>query len=337
MTPDGRHRHTRIIGCEASRNVPSDSALAAFDPSRPIKVASPDAEKRASAHPIRSPRWMVGRGLGHRRAIGPGESTNMRITRKLQLNTLMVLALLVLNGVVAIVLVQRMMRDVRQLAEVEQPLKEAVLEMEINVGETARAVLDYIRDHEEHDIDRMHDSERDFERFTVQFERLAETDDERELGRQVADLYRDFKTLGDEIVSMSRQRHDDLQMLRQDVARIDELIVEKLQPAIDHSAAGAITKLEAALEMEINIHETVAAIEGYILEASPEFKPKIVDSEADFNRFNAQYRGTRLSADEERWLDQIGRDFGEAVTAGNAILVLTDGYVRSWSGSKRTS
>ena len=249
----------------------------------------------------------------------------MRITRKLQLNTLMVLALLVLNGVVAIVLVQRMMGDVRQLVEVEEPLEEAILEMEINVGETARAVLDYIRDHEERDIERMHDSEGDFERYAREFERLAETEDEQELGRQVAELYQDFKTLGDEIVSMSRQRRDDLLVLRQDVARIDELIDENPQPAIDRSAADAMTKLEAALDMEINIHETVAAIEGYILEASPEFKPKIVDSERDFNRFHAQYRGTRLSGDEEKWLDQIARDFTEVVTAGNEIIALTDG------------
>lgn len=31
--------------------------------SRSIKVASPDAERRAPAHPIRPPRWLVGHGL----------------------------------------------------------------------------------------------------------------------------------------------------------------------------------------------------------------------------------------------------------------------------------
>ena len=240
----------------------------------------------------------------HRRVIDPGESTNMRITHKLQLNTLMVLALLVSNAVVAIFLVQRMTGDVQQLVEVEEPVEEAVLEMEINVGETARAVLDYIRDHDERDIDKMHDSERDFEDYALEFERLAETEDERELGRQVAELYRDFKTLGNEIVSMSKRRHDDLLVFRDDAEGIDELIDENLQPAIDRSAADALTKLEAALDMEVNIHEIFAAIEGYILEPSPELKRKIADSEADFNRFEAQYRGTRLSADEEKWLDQ---------------------------------
>ena len=76
----------------------------------------------------------------------------MTISRKLKLNALLVLPLLVVNVVVGIYLVQRLMSNVRQLAEVEEPLEEAVLEMEINAGETARAVLDYIRDHEERDI-----------------------------------------------------------------------------------------------------------------------------------------------------------------------------------------
>mgnify|MGYP006916007973 FL=1 len=76
----------------------------------------------------------------------------------------------------------------RQLVEIEEPLEQAILEMEINVGETARAVLDYIRDHEQRDLDRIKDSERDFERFALVFERLAETGEERALGRQVAEI-----------------------------------------------------------------------------------------------------------------------------------------------------
>ena len=52
----------------------------------------------------------------------------------------------------------------------------------INVGETARAVFHYIRDQEQRDLDRIEDSERDFERYAQQFERLAENEEEE--GRQ---------------------------------------------------------------------------------------------------------------------------------------------------------
>ena len=57
---------------------------------------------------------------------------SMRISTKLKLNSLLVLLLLAGNAAVGIYLVQRMTGHVRQLVEVEEPLEEAVLEMEIN-------------------------------------------------------------------------------------------------------------------------------------------------------------------------------------------------------------
>ena len=112
----------------------------------------------------------------------------MTIDQKLKLNSLVVLVLLAVSVAVAVFFIDRMQRDVRQLVEVEEPLEQAILEMEINVGETARAVLDYIRDFDEQALDRIRDSERDFERFARQFERLAETEEERALGKEIAFL-----------------------------------------------------------------------------------------------------------------------------------------------------
>lgn len=248
----------------------------------------------------------------------------MKIGHKLKLNSLVVLALLTVMIAVAIFSISRIQKDVRQLVEVEEPLEQAILEMEINAGEAARAVLRYVWDPEERDLDRMRDSERDFERYAQEFERLAETEEERVLGRKVMENYREFKTLGDEITSIAKRRFYDLQRFRRAVTAIDALIDEKLQLAIDRSAADALTKLEAALYMEINIVEAFSAIEGYILQSKPELKRVILDAEAGFKRFEAQYRGTRISADEKQWLDVIDETFAEAVTAGNEIIGLTD-------------
>lgn len=52
--------------------------------------------------------------------------------------------------------------------------------------------------------------------------------------------------------------------------------------------------------MEINIDEAFAAIEGYVLDPSPELILEIADAKADFKRFEAQYRESRLSADEKQ-------------------------------------
>ncbi len=68
----------------------------------------------------------------------------MKIAQKLKLNSPLVLALLALNIFVAIFLVQRMIGDVRQLTEVEEPLNQAALEMEINAAETSQGVLHHL-------------------------------------------------------------------------------------------------------------------------------------------------------------------------------------------------
>ncbi|MCH7793128.1 MAG: diguanylate cyclase, partial [Planctomycetes bacterium] len=267
----------------------------------------------------------------------------MTIATKLRLNTLLVLTFLLVNAAVGTYLVQRMMADARRLAEIDEPLEQAILEMEINARETTQVLFDFVWDHDEENIERMHDSERDFERYARQFDRLAETDETRALGFQVAELYRRFKILGDEIVSISRQRHKDLRLLREDFDQIDELIDENfdlahealqhmVQPLAvvegrhraDFSRVDASTKFRTALDMEIIIHDMVGAISKYVQEQDPGVKRKIVISEADFGRSITQYRETRLSADEVESLNRIGSYFSEVAMAGSSIVSLTD-------------
>lgn len=171
----------------------------------------------------------------------------MQIGHKLNFSNLVVLMLLTAMVLVSVFFIHRMQVDVRQLAEVEEPLEQAILEMEINVGETARSVQHYVRNLEAYSLEVITDSERDFERYAKQFERLAETEEERALGRKVTEIYRDFKSLGVEITSLAQRRVDDIRLFRKDAEIIDALIDDKLQPAIDRSSAGAMTKLEAAL------------------------------------------------------------------------------------------
>ena len=130
--------------------------------------------------------------------------------------------------------------------------------------------------------------------------------------------------LGDEIVTLAERRHSAMETFRLRVLEIDELIDEKLQKAIVRTAPDAMTKLEAALDMEINIHEAFAAIEGYAARPNPALRREVEDAEADFKRFETQYRETGLSAEERGWLDRIGMEFTDAVAAGDRIVAITD-------------
>jgi methyl-accepting chemotaxis protein len=129
---------------------------------------------------------------------------------------------------------------------------------------------------------------------------------------------------GNKQVTLADQQYADLQLLRQGILEIDALIDEKIQAAIDRDSPEAMEKLEAALDMEININEAYAAVEAYLVEPAPELRQQVADAEADFEQFEAQYRGTTLSVDEEQWLEQIDKDFAEFKQAGDEIMDLQD-------------
>ena len=97
----------------------------------------------------------------------------MNISRILRLSTWVLLTLSLLSVGAETILVRRILSDMTRLVEVEEPLEQAVLEMEINAGETARAVLDYLVDHEERHLEQIRDSETDFDWYASQFRRLA--------------------------------------------------------------------------------------------------------------------------------------------------------------------
>ena len=52
----------------------------------------------------------------------------------------------VVSGMITWFQISHINQDISQLVNVDEPLEESILEMEIKAGEIARAVLDYVRD-----------------------------------------------------------------------------------------------------------------------------------------------------------------------------------------------
>ena len=248
----------------------------------------------------------------------------MRIAHKLKLNSLVVLTLITLNIIVTIFLVNRMMKDTRQLTEVEEPLEEAVLEMEINAGETARAVFDYIWDHEDRDLERMKDSDSNFERYAKVFDRLAETEEEKSLGQEVSRLYRDFKRLADEITNLKDRQFVNFQAFTAYTEKTNELIDDSLRESIDLSAPDAIEKILAISLMDEVLDEFVGQILAYIYASDPVLQQEMMKVDALFTSYRVRYLDTSHTADNEKLLEVIDMNFANAVRLGKEIVTITD-------------
>ena len=246
------------------------------------------------------------------------------VRQKLGLLVVGLVILVIISSALSYYFVNRIEKDVLKLGLVEEPLEEAVLELEINVGEGARAVILYSIASDAKHIQRFQDSDQDFLRSMEEFIRLAETDAEMNAIIQVAELHGEFQSLGARIIDLTDLQEPEIAELRKNIVEIDEIIDQELQPLVDRTASGSLQKLEAALEIEINVDEAFAAIQSYI--ALPEFElRKIVsDSAADFEKFEVVYRSFPLSTTELKWIDIIDEDFQAAVLLGNSVMRRSD-------------
>lgn len=248
----------------------------------------------------------------------------MKISRQLSLISLVVLVLLALNAAITIILVQRMLGNAQQLVIVGESLDEAQMEMEINLGESARAILHYITSPEKADIERMRDSVQDFERNAREFDRLAEDPEIRALGRAVAEIFQEMQALSIEMTSMTGQRNESLLAFHKIAAEADELVDGKIQALVEHGSLATLNRIEAMLRMENDIDTARSAIDGYVLAPDLKFKQAVDELESHFKRIESQFRGTYLSASDKEWLDELDKDFAEMLTAAYRTITITD-------------
>ncbi len=255
------------------------------------------------------------------RTFAPG---HWGLAWKLWLGFGLLLLIIVVIGVVSLYHIWQIDRDLRQVVEIEEPLEQAVLEMEINAGETARAVLDYVRELETKHLEEMRDSEANFKHFAARFERLAETDEERRLGRKVAGLYAEFKVLGDEIVVLTDQRKSALQAFRASTKAVDDLLDGKLKPLAAGNNASATGKLVAAGDMDEFIDEFFLPLGAYLVHRDPALRQAFHGAQAEFDGLVARYREKGLSAEEVGLLGRIERNFSDTIEIGSRSMAIVD-------------
>ncbi|MCP4314010.1 MAG: hypothetical protein GY790_22385, partial [Bacteroidetes bacterium] len=106
-------------------------------------------------------------------------------------------------------------------------------------------------------------------------------------------------------------------------AIIDELMDAGLQAGISVSDTHHVTKLEAALDMEVNIHEAFSAIQHYALMSDSDHLEQISDAKGDFKRFLNSYSATDHTSAEDKMLRRIETEFSAALEIGNRVVELT--------------
>ena len=232
--------------------------------------------------------------------------------------------LLIVSAALSYVLVRRIDNDVQNLGRVVAPLKEAVLEMQISIGEGNKSIIQYSIDRDDRHIRRFLETNIDFQEALQEFTRLAETDAEKEAGQKVGQIHGGFEEISDNIIGVTNNLQANLTRLSQDVANIDQLLNDQLEGLIDRDAPDGLTKLEAVLNMGTRVDKAFLAVQSYLASPDPNFRRTVIEEQEGFRAFEAVFRSSRLSINEELVVGVIHDVFLSTVTLGTRVMNQAD-------------
>ena len=246
------------------------------------------------------------------------------IANKLWFSFWMLIAVLTICGVISYWQIHGINRVIEQFVEVREPLQEVILEMEINMGNTSRAVMGYVIDRDPSHVKVLHDSEKEFKSLVSDFKELAETEEEKRFHREVSQFFVEFRKLSHDIVALVNEQHDAQGVFREAARGIDESIGKTLEGVINKHPAWTKTKGEVFLNMQICSDEVFAAIDRYLIQHSGFQREAVKSAEQTFKESRKMYSKTGLSDEESHTLSLIDRDYNHAVKVGYDAMAVKD-------------
>lgn len=253
----------------------------------------------------------------------------MTIGRKLGFGLALLLLLFVVSGVIMDWVVRDVSDRMTRLRTVEEPASEAAYEMEINTIGSGLSVLKYLETQDPYYKGKARDDQGDFERNKFVYDSKAESEEAREAGRRLDDIYQEYRELGDDLMDTKDGQEELFVRINSDFRRMDGLFDEKIQADLDRAEPDGAAKAELAAEMETDIAETGSSFGAYLREPVGTNRERIFDDADGFLEKLQRLRGLDLEPrEEEYWTGQLAGQFEETVGRLEEAVAV-DGRLRS--------
>ena len=213
-------------------------------------------------------------------------------------------------GAITLVGMNSVNESVGEIVNRENPKIEAALEMEININEMTKDLLEILERQDK--IEEYKNNIQDFKDFSAKYKTLIRSDEEINASQKVDELFSEYEIVGDKLIKLHKEQLDNVierrVLLNQEIeVRLDE----ELQPSQKISDPQYIEKILALEEMEINIHELISASRGYLLNDDQFLKERITDSIQDFRDAQSIFLSLDITSEETETMKKLGEQFNQ--------------------------
>lgn len=230
----------------------------------------------------------------------------------------------VVSGSVTLSQISNINQDISRLVNIEEPLEESILEMEIKAGEIARAVLDYVRDRNPKHLDKLNTSRNGFTKNHLQYQNLASTNKEQILSKGIGTRYLNYNQMATSITSLADQRDATLDLFMRQVKHLNTLIESERLETNDDTSDDGIIRASASHNMEKYLNIVFGSVEEYIVQRNHNLLSRIFDAEQKFKFFERKYLESMSNHIEKQRIKDIDNEFEKASIQGKRVVKITN-------------
>ena len=248
----------------------------------------------------------------------------MTIAKKLWLSFGILILVLGMSGTISYLQIQKLNQSLRQFLSIQDPLEEALLEMEVNIGETAISIFAFVRDGNRVHVENLHQFQEIFEAFLKQFNALAITAPEKKFGRKAGIFFSNHQALSKQIITLAEARNNAQKKFTQLADQMNIMIDQNFSSSLSKGASAPSIKREAALLMKISFHRIFSAIESYVIQQEPILKTEISKAKNAFLKWKNIYAESGLSPSAKVSLNELDQKYEQTSTSGKEIVRIAD-------------
>jgi CHASE3 domain sensor protein len=185
----------------------------------------------------------------------------MTIARKLGLGFGVLILIFFVAGLTILLSVATMNRELTKIVAVEEPVRAAAYEMDINTVEIGRDVRIYMVNGDPRYREEFANDQAQFEEFKARYDELADTRKRKELGDHIDTLYGEYVSLGEALMDKKDEQGmvstgDQEQFLRLQ-NELGSFLSEEVQPWASQQLAEAENEASAAIR---NVYVAIVAL-----------------------------------------------------------------------------
>jgi len=243
-----------------------------------------------------------------------------RIGTKLGAGVGILVALCIVIGLVSYTQTRLIAAKIEEVTRFTEPMNSAVYALENNLVETAFAALGYLSTGDLNLRESFQKNAGNFERIEQRFHDAADRSHDWELWLPLQQQFSRFHALAAEEIALRDEQARTMEALLRNLDDIDELLTGKIVPSVKPDDPVAYRRLQAALEMEVNVNALTKALGDFLLTGEARFEERIQRADREFRKYFTVYRNVLLTSEEVQWTADLRRLSDESLNLARVIM-----------------